>query len=236
MKTFHFNIQAKGGAGKSMLTYLQALKNENNDKVAFVELDSTTKTSKRQLKFLAEKNRLFEIEIFDKIKQIERQQLIEVLEDLNSYDFTDIYMDFGATESEQFINLINIDFNIDEFKSFETELDAKFVFNVVIAGGTSFASTFEYLKTLADIVNGHFDIIAYANEFTFQHYEQQLTHLQSIVENAKGDIKALVPFGAIHTDRSGGHIIITNVKDGKGLAAYTSFSARIIIKREMAKI
>jgi hypothetical protein len=30
MKTFYFTIEAKGGAGKSMLTHLQALKNEDN--------------------------------------------------------------------------------------------------------------------------------------------------------------------------------------------------------------
>ena len=45
MKTYYFNIQAKGGAGKSMLTYLQALKNEENASTLFVDLDNSTKTS-----------------------------------------------------------------------------------------------------------------------------------------------------------------------------------------------
>ena len=31
MKTIYLNIQSKGGAGKSMLTYLQALKHENDE-------------------------------------------------------------------------------------------------------------------------------------------------------------------------------------------------------------
>jgi cellulose biosynthesis protein BcsQ len=52
MKTVYLNVQAKGGAGKSMLTYLQALKQEANNKAAFVDLDSSTKTSSAQLKFL----------------------------------------------------------------------------------------------------------------------------------------------------------------------------------------
>jgi len=51
MKSFYFNIQSKGGSGKSMLTYLQALKHEKNEKAAFVDLDSSTQTSTRQLHF-----------------------------------------------------------------------------------------------------------------------------------------------------------------------------------------
>ena len=74
MKTFYFNIQSKGGAGKSMLTYLQALKHEKNEKAAFVDLDSSTQTSTRQLHFLTqqEANRLFSVDIFDNLKKIER--------------------------------------------------------------------------------------------------------------------------------------------------------------------
>ncbi|MDQ2719706.1 MAG: hypothetical protein M3Z26_08115 [Bacteroidota bacterium] len=52
MKQFQFNIQAKGGSGKSMLTYLQALKNETNQVTFFVDLDSSVQTSRQQLKFL----------------------------------------------------------------------------------------------------------------------------------------------------------------------------------------
>jgi cellulose biosynthesis protein BcsQ len=57
MKIFYFNIQSKGGAGKSMLTYLQALKHETNDQAVFVDLDSSTKTSVRQLRFIGIKKR-----------------------------------------------------------------------------------------------------------------------------------------------------------------------------------
>ena len=52
MKQFHFNVQAKGGSGKSMLTYLQALKNETSQRSYFIDLDSSVKTSLQQLKFL----------------------------------------------------------------------------------------------------------------------------------------------------------------------------------------
>jgi cellulose biosynthesis protein BcsQ len=49
MKTIYFNIQSKGGAGKSMLTYLQAIKNEQNEKAFFVDMDGSTLTSSQAL-------------------------------------------------------------------------------------------------------------------------------------------------------------------------------------------
>ena len=52
MKQFQFNVQAKGGSGKSMLTYLLALKYETDQRVYFIDLDSSVRTSLQQLKFL----------------------------------------------------------------------------------------------------------------------------------------------------------------------------------------
>ena len=52
MKTFYFNIQAKGGSGKSMLTYLQALKNETNNRAYFIDLDSSVRREAQVLKVL----------------------------------------------------------------------------------------------------------------------------------------------------------------------------------------
>src|SRR3954467_6296999 len=116
MKTFYFNIQAKGGAGKSMLTYLQALKNEDNENALFVDLDNSTKTSLKQLKFLKEKRRLVETDITDAVKRIEREKLFQVLEGLRGMDFNEYYLDFGAPESEQLPSLFTLDFSADEFK------------------------------------------------------------------------------------------------------------------------
>ena len=60
-----------------MLTYFQALKHEDDPKSCFVDLDSSTKTSTRQLKFLHEQQRLFEIDIYDNLKKIERENLLK---------------------------------------------------------------------------------------------------------------------------------------------------------------
>lgn len=238
MKTFYFNIQSKGGAGKSMLTYLQALKHEKNEKTAFVDLDSSTQTSTRQLHFLTqqEANRLFSVDIFDNLKKIEREKLYDVLQAFNAQPFDEIYIDFGAPESEQLPSLFSLDFSIDEFKEFEKELKAKFVFNVILCGGTSYASTFDYLKKLTEIVKGKFEIAMYLNELTFQNYNLLIDELNEFAKKAKGYISKVVRFGDIYVDRNSGQIITENIRNGMGFIGYNSFAAKTIIKREMTKI
>jgi hypothetical protein len=237
MKTIYFNIQAKGGTGKSMLTYLQALKHEDNAAVCFVDLDSSTFTSKRQLKFVGVKNSVFQIDIFDRLKKIEREKLFQILEALSAYqDFTQVYIDFGAPESEQLPGLFSIDFSIDEFKEFETGLQVKFVFNIILAGGTAYVSTFNYLKKMLELVNGRFEINVYANSFTFHNHEHLIDELKTFATKTKGLVKRVVSFGDIHADRSSGQMITANVTEGKGMDGYHSFAARTIIKREIAKL
>jgi len=238
MKTFYFNIQSKGGAGKSMLTYLQALKHEKNEKAAFVDLDSSTQTSTRQLHFLTQQdaNRLFSVGIFDNLKKIEREKLYDVLQAFNTQPFEEIYIDFGAPESEQLPSLFSLDFSIEEFKEFEKELKAKFVFNVILCGGTSYASTFAYLKKLTEIIKGKFDIVMYMNELTFLNYNLLVDELNEFEKKAKGYISKVVRFGDIHVDRNSGQTITENIRNGIGFTGYSSFAAKTIIKREMAKV
>ena len=236
MKTFYFNIQSKGGAGKSMLTYLQALKNENNETVAFVDLDSSTQTSKSQLKFLSAKKRLFEVDIFDNIRKIEREKMFLIIEALNNNEFSEIYIDFGAPESEQLPGLFSIDFSIDEFKEFETGLGCKFVFNVIVAGGTAYTSSIEYLKRITELIKGKFDVYAYVNEFTFHNYAHLIDEVRVFAKATKGLIKDVKPYGAIHIDRNSGQLITENIKEGKGFKEYNSFAAKTIIKREISKV
>jgi hypothetical protein len=236
MKTYHFNIQSKGGAGKSMLTYLQALKNESNEKALFVDLDSSTKTSVRQLRFIGIRKRVVEVDIFDRLRKIERERLFQVMETLNRTPFDQIYVDFGAPESEQLPGLFSIDFSIDEFKTFEQELGASFRFNVVMAGGTAYRSCFEYLKKLTAAIDGRFPLVVYVNEFTFQHYEHLIEEVRQFVDATSGLIESVKPFGSIQADRNSGQVITDNIKEGKGLADYQYFAAKTIIRRELAKV
>src|SRR5450432_352258 len=235
MKTFYFNIQSKGGAGKSMLTYFQALKHEEDAQSCFVDLDSSTKTSTRQLKFLHEQQRLFEIDIYDDFKKIEREKLFDVLDILSQTSFEEIFIDFGAPESEQFPSLFNIDFTIDEFKEFEASLDLKFVFNVIIAGGPAYVPCFEYLKTIVQLAGGYFETWCYINEHTFAGHADLIEEITQFSKLTKGNLK-VKGFGNIQTDRSSGQAIIRYITQGKGLRAFETFTSRTIMKRELAKL
>lgn len=239
MKQFFFNCQAKGGTGKSMLTYLQALKNEDNPETGFIDLDSSTKTSTRQLDFLVndgQPDRLFTVDIFDSIKRIERERLLKILQSFNDKSFEQIYVDFGAPESEQLPPLLKLDFTSDEFKELESsELGVKFIFNVLLCGGTSYQSTLEYLKEITVILKNNFDIVVYANMFTFRGYDQQLDHLNDFVKKSK--IKKVIQFGNIETDRASGKTIMDLIRQGAGMEGYKNeWMARTKMKRLLAEI
>ena len=237
MKTFYFNVQSKGGAGKSMLTYLQGLKYENNDGVAFVDLDYSVKTSSTQLRFLALRERLFAMNIYNDYKKVDREKLFKVLETLNEQRFSSVIIDFGATESEQLLSFLEYDFTVDEFKAFEREMDASFVFNVVVAGGTSYLAGMQYLKKLAELLEGNFEITACANEFFFNEENKVLINeLAEFIEKTGGRISQLRVFGKISPDTESGKTIINHIKSGNGLSSYTGYAARTIIKREIQRI
>jgi hypothetical protein len=236
MKTFEFNIQSKGGAGKSMLTYLQALKHEQDPDALFVDLDSSTKTSVKQLRFIGLKKRVIEVDMLDRIRKIEREKLFEVLESLQRMPYDHFFVDFGAPESEQLPGLFSIDYTMDEFCGFAQELDAEFRFNVVMAGGTAYRSCFDYLKRITELVEGRFPVTAFVNEYTFQHYEHLIEEIRAFAEATNGLIESVRPFGDIHTDRNSGQQITDNVKEGRGIGDYRSFAARTIIRRELAKV
>ncbi|HAO07009.1 MAG TPA: hypothetical protein DCQ50_08480 [Chryseobacterium sp.] len=237
MKNFYFNIQSKGGAGKSMLTYLLALKHEENQQTAFIDLDSATHTSSKQLRFLdKEKYRLFEVDILDEIKKIEREKLFSVLEMSNQMEFENFYIDFGAAESEQLLRLLSMDFTIAEFKEFESLIDAKIIFNVIMAGGTSYVACFDYLKQLVDLLDGQFPVYIYANEFTFKNQRGLIEELEDFKDRSFNTIQEVIPFGNLYPERVSSLQITENMKAGKGKAGFTSFAAKIILRKEILKL
>lgn len=237
MKTFYFNIQAKGGAGKSMLTYLQALKRENDTESVFVDLDNSTKTSAKQLKFLAgEKDRLISVDIIDEFHRIEREKLFGVLEELNDTAFSTIYLDFGAPESEQLPKLFSMDYTVKEFKAFETSIDANFIFNIVVAGGPAYTSCMEYADYVATSLKGEFDVFLYLNEYSFLSQSAIIEEVNQYAEKNKKIIKGVARFGNISVDRMSGQKIMENVKQGKGFSEYTGFATKTTMKRELEKV
>jgi hypothetical protein len=209
-----------------------------------VDLDSSNKSSSKQLLFLKEtasgaqkKDRIFSVDIYDNLKKIERERLFDILQAFTAMDYDEIIMDFGGSESEQLPTLFSVDFSIHEFKEFESSVQAKFVFNIVIAGGTLFAPCMDYAKNLIKIIDGRFEVKLFINEMTFasQQSNRLLDDLAKYLSAQPSKIPT-VKFGNIQTDRSSGQSIAENIRTGKGLDGLTSPAAKLVLKRELAKI
>ncbi|AYD49061.1 P-loop NTPase family protein [Arachidicoccus soli] len=238
MKTFYFNIQSKGGVGKSMLTYLQALKHEFNERIAFVDLDGRNQSTTRQLHFLTKQDlpRLFSVDIFNSQDKIDREKIFDVLQAFKEKAYDEIYIDFGGHESTQLLSLLSLDFTADDFKEFEKMLNAKFVFNVIISGATYYTTTLQYLKSLMDIVSSKFEIIVCLNEWSFQNFEYRIDEIQEFAKKSKGVVRKVVTFGNIHLDTNSGLVITENILNGRGIDGYTTYVSKKIIDKETKKV
>jgi hypothetical protein len=237
MKNFYFNCQAKGGSGKSMLTYLLALKNETNDNAYFIDLDSSVKTSTQQLKFLQGKQpaRFAIMNLLDSRDKIDRQLLFENLLDLSKKDYSDFYFDFGAPESDQLPALLSKDFTIEEFKTIQDELNAKFIFNIVIAGGGAYEACTKYLQKIVDIINGYFELNIYINQSSFENHPHLVEEIKAFAKLKSNKVTTIKYFGDFDVTTSPHKNILNIIEKGKGLDAYV-FVEKIKILKELSKI
>lgn len=225
MKKLHFIVQAKGGVGKSLLTYLIALAKEQNENCFFVDVDSSTKTSVQQLKFLGE-NRQETLSLLDRDEYLIRDNLIQYLEAIQEAPFTEFVFDFGAAESEQLPALIFRDIPFGEFLQ---ELGYEVVFHVVIAGGSSYTASVAYMHKMFKILNGEFDILVWQNLYTFQKWEALSEELAGNCRNI--DLK-LIPFGHFEPKSNIGAHILEQVRKGNGINSYP-IGARLRMKKEL---
>lgn len=237
MQQFIFNLQAKGGAGKSMLTYLQGLQQQDNNRAYFIDCDSSVKSSLLQLKFLQGKApaRFGLMSLLDERDKIDRQLLFENLQMLSTKDYDTFYLDFGAPESDQLPNLFSKDYSTSEFKQIETELNAKFCFNIIVAGGGAYEGCTAYLKRVSELLNGQFEVNIYANEYSFLNFPDLINELQLYTALKKDKIKAIKFFGDFDITTSPHKKILSYVQQGLGMEVYT-FIERIKINKELNKL
>ena len=134
MKNLHFIVQAKGGVGKSILMYLFALKHYKDPKCLFIDVDASTQTSTRQLKFVHQ-DQSDVASLLDEKGLLIRDNLLAYLQSLAKENFEEAYFDFGAPESEQLPALIEYDIPL---KDFAEGLDFEITFHIVIGGGGAY--------------------------------------------------------------------------------------------------
>ncbi len=194
-------VQGKGGAGKSFLTYLLALKNYHDENTLFIDADFNSKTSSTQnLRFIPPKNkkeRVVFFNILDEQKNIERKLFMKMLKRFgeNEFAFERVFIDFGTLESDQFLELFITFFEPGELKELEKEFNLKFIFQVVVAGNTNYLACMSYLEKVQQIFGEHHDIIIYPNLEKFSESEAQLTQLKKYAERFNLPCKPFGDFG-----------------------------------------
>lgn len=225
MKKLHFIAQAKGGVGKSLLMYLFALKNHHKSDCFFVDLDSSTHTTKRQLHFVDEKQFDF-LSLIDEKGLLIRDNLISYLEALAASRFNEIYFDMGAPESEQLLSLIEYDIPM---KAFMDALDYQVSFHIVIGGGGAYNASIEYLLRMIDLVKTDFEIIVWQSMATFRKFP----HLtQELIDNCKETGLAFQRFGDFEPESYLGAEILAGVRKGLDLDQYT-IGPKLRLQREL---
>lgn len=239
MKTFYFNIQAKGGTGKSFLTVLQAYKEEENNDSLFVCLDTSTRSTMKNLRFMEGKNpkRIAEASLLDERMKIVRDKLLSTIEALNQIEngYDRFYLDFGAPESQQFPELISQDLTPKDLKAFEEHLKVKFVFNIVVAGGTAYTSCTEYLDKLVQLLGDMFEVNILANKATFYNFNHLLDELGKYTKEMGSKVASLKVFGDFDTANDTGKVILANIEQGNSVKEL-SFTANLKMQNELQKI
>lgn len=223
-RKFNFVLQAKGGVGKSFFTYLAALAETSRNSL-FVDVDSFVKSSTRQLKFLGEA-RFDSLSLIDSREVLVRDIFVGYLESLTESGFTEIFMDFGAPESDQFPALLSRDL---DFKEWCDELEFDATFHIIMAAGTDYQPCVEYLQKIIAAVKGELRIIVWENLNSFQQFPALSAEL---ARNCKLLQLELRKFGDFDGSSLLGKQILDGMRSGFGLGDYPP-GARIRLKKEL---
>ena len=228
MKQLHFIVQAKGGVGKSMLTYLLGLaKDDDKNQSLFVDVDSSTQTSTRQLKFLGE-NRMETLSLLNDKEVLVRDNLVSYLESIVNLHFNNVFFDFGAPESEQVPALIDRDLPLKEFME---ELEFKAHFHIVVGGGGAYKSSVDYMKKILKSLNGDFDVTIWKSITTFNNFQNLA---EELAENCKKMNLPLRQFADFDPSSNLGSQILDGVRKGYSLSDYQT-GARLRLKKELTE-
>lgn len=99
MKKVNLIASAKGGVGKSFLTFLIAYNNKENENVGFIDVDSKNKSSEKRLSFLPV-GFVSSYSLENVNKDTKRDMFFELLRNLTkSIQKDTFYLDMGADES-----------------------------------------------------------------------------------------------------------------------------------------
>ena len=192
-KKLTFIAQSKGGVGKSLLTFILANK---YPEFRFFDLDDATKTSTKHLKFAKVD---FISLMSDETQSVQRANLDDFFQKIAKGSYENYVCDLGSNMSEQlpeYFNEVGLNDFADLLKS-EFKIDFQII--VIIAGGSDFSSSADYLESLLKMCGNTINIKAYVNDY-FPLNEVQKNELNALLKTYKN--KNSVKHFTLTADRS----------------------------------
>ncbi|TKT92656.1 hypothetical protein [Dyadobacter frigoris] len=225
MKKFNFITQSKGGVGKSLLMYLFALKYGHKKDILFVDLDSSTESSKKQLSFI-DRDNFDMVSLNDDRDVLVRDLLVGYLEEVSESRYETVYFDLGSPESAQLPFLIRDDIPMKEFAD---DSGFEMIFHVVIGGGPAYQSSVNYLEQIRAAVGDDFKIIVWKSITSFRGFGVLAQELEERCAKAGLTLRQFGDF--VPTTAQGGQIL-DGARLGWGLDNY-SRGTRFSLKRQL---
>lgn len=200
MKNVHLITQAKGGTGKSFVTWFFAYINKGQN-ASFVDLDKSTRTSAKRLGKIVGDKRVVEMSIIDGNLRLDREKFLNILEGISQSKTDNWFIDLGAPESDELKTFFQNDYGVDDFKEVLDSIGINLKIYVVIAGEDALSASSEFYSTLKNLLGDAIPVIALKNEGTFKTIAAQQAGDQYLAEmgiSAKSVCKT--PIGSSSTE------------------------------------
>lgn len=157
-KKIYFITQAKGGAGKSVLTFMLA---EKYSQAVILDLDDATTTSLKQLAY----RKPVRVSFLDPAtKRIDRGAFNSLFESVIEAKKELFIADLGASVAEQlpkYLAINGVDLIAETLQANSVQLQIV----CVVGGGNIFKATMEYLDELLRSTRSHLEIVVAHNGF-----------------------------------------------------------------------
>lgn len=181
MKKLVFIIQSKGGAGKSVLTFLLV---EKHLEARVLEMDDATKTTSIQLRY----RKPLLISFLNENRIIDRGLFDSFLEKIETSKNELFICDLGASISEQLPYYLS---DVQEvIPAALQEMNIELQLYVVIGGSNIFIQTMQYLDDVRKAANGSYQIKVFANQF-YRFTPEQQDQLDQYIQDHK---LTVIPF------------------------------------------
>ena len=160
-----FIAQAKGGVGKSFVTWFIA-QNKKEQSAGFIDLDKSTRTSTRLKKIVGEK-RVLELSILDGNHKLDREMFLNLLELISKTKTEEWFVDLGAPESDELKSFLTNEVPAEELKEILEEINVSLKIYVIIAGQDAFDASLGYYVDMQKLCENYIEVIPVKNEGTF---------------------------------------------------------------------